>query len=422
MGELQNLVFTSARDSELWGTLIKSFPWVEGYDADRESKRKPPMTIVEAMLLVVDWPSQSYAITCPTAYKVVNWARNIGLIGAGNQIAESGLVLRSLLPEDGISGFRDGDVRIWNPFEVMDRERIFFASLLCEIDELTVAILDDIGNLSPDVVIPPSKASEMTCRAFLRVLDQSGDKIPPSALPQLRTARDLALVMAEELQLDNVPTYRPRSQRARLPSQKSNRLPGGGRRAGSQRRPSKNVDHQAVPRFEQLVDLGFLSKQSNQLESVSDLKARRAWTYQRTAMCDQWRIAREQASTGAKQWSWQSLATVFAPRVEQNSEERRSHIAAYIWRGYQKISRPVGHTPFHSVALLAMIEAAIDGHCLEMKDIHDFMLLAKREGLLEACVSFASGNDIDKMFVSIKSGFQDEVAALDAPATKGKEK
>ena len=58
-------------------------------------------------------------------------------------------------------------------------------------------------------------------------------------------------------------------------------------------------------------------------------------------------------------------------------------LARYLWRAYQAVLRPVGHTPFDSVALYAMVLSSAEGVALEMADFHEMMLAASVLGLAD---------------------------------------
>ncbi len=75
------------------------------------------------------------------------------------------------------------------------------------------------------------------------------------------------------------------------------------------------------------------------------------------------------------------------------------------------VRRSVGHTPFDSVALMAMALGVEDGLAIEMVDFHRMMLIIKVRGILQGEVFFASGNDLDKMFVSLREDFAERAVA-----------
>jgi len=424
---MQKLLFGPARGrEELWRQVESRFPWFDERSAGRSDRG--PM-ILEALLLLGACPSQLYAVTERTAYKILDWARDLQLVGAGNQISETGVLLRELLPQDSVSEFLRGDPLAWNPFVLTERERLFLLFHLCEVDELTIELLDELAR--PGVVEPieSARAAAMTCRAFFRVLDHAGGRVAPGGLPALRRGRELASVMAEELQLEDLIAEAGAVARRRPP--KPPKIPARSgvrpRRASrQQRRTTKNADHQTIPRFEQLVDLGFLGKPvPDDAGPEEGWEARRRWRYERLPTSHAWAEKRRDTLDGAGPWEWRGFASVAlgsglvraAPRSERPTPEL---MAGFLWNAYEAVHRQVGHTPFHSLALMAMIEAVVAGFAIEMREFHELMLAIKKMGVLGDHVFFASGNEIDKMFLLVRLGFVEGVKEFSAelcPAT-----
>jgi hypothetical protein len=76
------------------------------------------------------------------------------------------------------------------------------------------------------------------------------------------------------------------------------------------------------------------------------------------------------------------------------------------------VRRHIGHTPVESIALVVMIQAAAEGIVCEMATVHDLLLSIKREGRLAMHIKFASGNDIDRMFVDLRPTFFEAARSL----------
>jgi hypothetical protein len=421
---LEQLLFSPAREhSVLWGQVVDRFPWFPDQFKDDKSKglgrpRDVRPTVTEALLLLGDCPSQLHAITRKTSYKILDWGRNLQLLGAGNQITEKGLILRSMLPEEQYGEFLKGNPLSWNPFVLSPRERLFFLFHLSEVDHLTLELLDELCGKSDTKVIETSSAAEMTCRALFRVVNRVADRVSSADLPALRRARELASIMALELRLDDE-SMKGQSPRVRVPRPKkvlSYTAPWAHRH--SVRRTTKNADHQTIPRFEQLVDLGLLRKPcSETMDSHAMWECRRHWRYERLPSCDAWVFERLRTLEGHGPWEWRgfaaaALASDIAGVRPSEGQPSSDVVASFLWTGYQKVRRQIGHTPFHSIALVAMIEAAVHGHAIEMRKFHELLMALKRQALLQDYVFFASGNEIDRMFVVIREGFVDHVRRL----------
>lgn len=413
---LQQPLFGPARGhEELWRQVETQFPWF-GERAAGRSARGP--TIVEALLLLGGCPSQLYAVTERTAYKILDWGRDLQLIGAGNQISETGVLLRGLLPQGAVSDFLRGNPLAWNPFVLTERERLLLLFHLCEVDELTIELLGELTR--PGVVDPieSAHAAAMTCRAFFRVLEGARERVGPGDLPALRRGRELASAIAEELELEDLISEAGAAARRRLPKPMKVPARGGGHAGGrgrQRRRTTKNADHQTIPRFEQLVDLGLLGKPvPNRAGPAEAWEARGRWRYERLPRCHIWAEKRGQSLDGSGPWEWRSFAGVSlasrlvgaAPRGECPTPEVK---AEFLWNAYEAVHRQVGHSPFHSVALIAMIDAVEAGFAIEMKDFHELVITIKRRGILGDHVFFASGNEIDKMFLLVRPGFVEGV-------------
>ncbi|HEX3423821.1 MAG TPA: hypothetical protein VHS33_10540 [Sphingomicrobium sp.] len=385
----------------------------EWWRGTSEGKKTP--TVAEGLVVDADLPSVLFAITAPTTYKIVDWGRNVGLLGRGNQITERGLTLHALFADTSVDAFLDGDPEAWNPFSLTMAERIFFLYHIIEIDRVTLTLIDAIGARSEGTEIETIDAAKMLAVALSSVLSEAQQDIRPPEIPAYRTALELAATICEELDM-TAPIGGGTDNRRRAPRRMN---PAAKRKAliaaatGSEpRRTHKNADHQTIPRFEQLVDLGFVTKE----RAPGDLQARRKWRWHPTPTALRWAAARKRLGVRTTPFLWDGFAEVscHAYRDGETPERRRdtATIAAYLARGYRAVRRSVGHTPFDSVALIAMAFGVEDGLAIEMVDFHRLMLAIKTAGLLQGEVFFASGNTLDKMFVSLREDFAERVVAV----------
>jgi hypothetical protein len=419
---LERALFSPARArAELWNELVDRFPWapdvfenLERKSAKRFQATRPTMS--EALLLLGGCPSPLDAITPKTAYKILDWGRNLQFIGAGNQITEKGLILRSMLPTEH-EAFLRGDPSSWNPFLLTPRERLFLLFHVAEVDHLTLEIIDELSRSEHARTIEAMAAKEITCRAFFRVLDRGAKQVSSADLPALRRARELASVMAREIQMENVGST-VLEVRQRMPRPKKIPRTAAGLEKKATRRTTKNADHQTIPRFELLVDLGFLTKPCpNTGDTKATWECRRHWRYQRLPNCATWQLERQRTLDGIGPWEWRGFARAAVSSeiamVQRRSDQASMYeIGQFLWSGYRSVRRRVGHTPFHSIAMAAMIEAAASGFAIEMRTFHELFMTLKRRALLQECVFFASGNEIDRMFVVICDDFVDRLKAL----------
>ena len=377
----------------------------------RDTSRKRESGLVETLLIEGDCPSLLFAVTSPTAYKVLDWARDVDLIGRGNQITERGLLLRHLLDEPRAQKFLSGDAKSWNPFPLNLNEKLFFLYHLVELDEVIFELINALGGLPEGTVLESNGAARMTCSALLKVLSRVVDDVQPRDVLKFRVACNLAYTIADELGMSNEareligPLPRKGPKQVKISAQR-------GRSFGrAPRKTTKNADHQTIPRFEQLVDLGFLEKPDHLAPEETERRAaRQRWRYRPTEMCRRWYRSLQKVQEDVQvPFRWTSFASTC---IEAFDIPRRSDaagnervIAEYVWRAYSQIHRHAGVNPLESVALFAMLLAAIDGVRLEMVEVHRVMLRIKHDDAFPGYVSFASGNDLDRMFIHIKPGF-----------------
>src|SRR5262249_8828923 len=142
------------------------------------------------------------------------------------------------------------------------------------------------------------------------------------------------------------------------------------------------------------------------------LAGRRRWRFMPTDVSRRWLSAKKEYDGPDALFKWRGFATAclktFYPEKTRSSAGP-DLVASYLWRAYERVSRRVGHSPLDSVALFAMLEALQDGVAIEMNDFHRLMMTIKKRSALPNHAFFASGNEIDQMFIQLKQGFLDEV-------------
>ena len=413
---LESPIFDDARGKpRLWSMVcsrMDSYPDPQADLARGQRPKKKYPTTAEALLVECNHQSFLFAVTKPTTYKIVDWGRDLQLIGRGNQITERGLILRAASEGSGPEKFLDGDVSAWNPFILTRKEQMLFLYHLTELDEVTLQVADKLGTLKVGEALELVDAGKIVFHSLEKVLTRAANNIRPADIPAFRTAVELAETIGEELGIEsNLPAHERRAVPKPLKPSARRKALLESASAVTPRKTHKNADHQTVPRFEQLVDLDLLAKDSKD----NDLPARRRWTWRPTEVAKRWAEAR--ASMAAlSRFHWQGFARA-AVAAYSGSEgvyagDDTVCVARYLLRGYRSVRRPVGHTPLDSAALMAMAEAASEGVAIELQDFHALMMALKKRALLQDEVFFASGNDLDKMFIMIRDDFADRVSQV----------
>lgn len=377
-------------------------------------KPEEPLTRSDALLLTAGGVSWGQPIKKQTAYKAVEWAQAAGFIASGYRLSERGELWLTLMDQEGAASFFAGDEYAWNPYRLGVAERAFLCFHLGESDELLWQLAFDAGEYPVGHVLEPRDTYQLTLSGMRKVLERAGDRIPLPELPRLRIARDLAATIASEIDPDSPDLPSPRR---RFPPK---RRPGRGP-ADGKRKTCKNADHQAIPRFEQLVDLGLMSKDiAIGLTGSAARKARAAWRYQVTAALPVLRSVLGEHGLDTPNWIWSKFFDAFVGATQVCAVSPRhatvNESLALFVEAYDRIHRPVGHTPFEPVALLAAAVGMERGLIVEIKTIHDVMLSLKNSSRLNDQIAFAAGNDVDRMFVMVKKGFLPAFESLPAGA------
>jgi hypothetical protein len=388
----------------------------------RDARRVEDVEVVECLTAAHRVPSALYAVTRSTAYKIIDWGRDVELLVGANQISERGLILKSLLPSDAANNFLSGDPTSWNPFVLTSLERMFFLFHALEKDIVTAALIDRLAQFEPGTCIETREASSMTCGAIFQMLEAT-ERLPDAASIQAhRTALDLALTMAKEVEApipEHWARHAAQAQIGRTTRASMKRKIATIGKPDAGRRTTKNADHQTIPRFEQLVDLGFLDKPGcDDPDPAVALSARRRWRYSPTAACRRWAEALRTVGspfTPSVRFSAFSRAVVAAfGGTSAIGKEGIGvlEVARRTQNAYLAVGRQVGMTPVDSIALRAMLDASAEGKVLEMEQVHRLLLTIKQKSLLTDIVSFAAGSALDTMFVRLKPSFLEQFSTV----------
>lgn len=406
LSSLEEVLFRELDQEEHQELLDRVETVLDGESANVDS-------VADALLVVSGIPSWGQPIRKSTIYKLLEWGKNVGLVVKGNRISERGLVLRELFDSEAANRFVNGEATAWNPFRLTGAERAFFFYHLGEGDELLWRIAYRVGEAGQgrEFTVSDDSAYKLTLTEMKNLLDRAGETAAIPDMPKLRTVRELARAIEHELHPEDASIGRGRY------GPPSPKRPGRSRGGNTKKSSSskKNADHQTIPRFEQLVDLGFLDKPvDDELTGRKLDRARRSWSFTTTSAAERFS---ESVDTVQKlvepEWKWRGLGEALGNAGIANRKDTCSRLGidaavALFLDAYETLRRPAGHTPFESCALLALVRALEAGHFFEVTDLHAVMLEMKRAGLLEGKIHFAAGNEVDRMFVDIQSGFREE--------------
>jgi len=360
---------------------------------------REPLTIADALLITANGGSWGQPINEKKVSKILEWGHGCGFVGRGNQMNERATLLRSLFPPATVKKFLAGTSTEWNPFVITPIERAFFFYHLGEADELLWAVARRAAlGREPGAVIGAATARQITSQESSAMLQRVAKTAPVNEMMRLRQLRELVARMDAEIKGEMAP------QRQGPPKPRKR-----GAVAKSQRATTKIGDHETIPRFEILVDLGFFKK-----SVPPDVKGEALWT----AM-NAWSFVLTPASVGfatvepsveEPDWHWTGFARAMAASRLLAFETRPASIEeafTLFMECYDLVKLRAGHTPFESVGFLTMLRGLERGLLVEVAQLHAVLLALRRSGELGDHIFFAAGNEIDKMFILVRPGFLD---------------
>lgn len=372
-------------------------------------KRKFPNNRAEELLKLADAPSLLFTVTEKMVTRVREWARILGFVGNGNQITERGLLLQYLMGLDQLEAVRTGDFSHHNPFRLSLVERIFFFYTLLERDALWPFLIRRITEKGNGTLISGKDADVLTTQALQDLLKVPRTGLSGAEMLLLRYLRDLEAHMAASLGLGDGRAYVQAAARR------------GPRKIGlrpriPQSQPQRNTaDDQAIPRFENLVDIGLLTKESvaerTSATPEGSWMRRLEWRYFVAEGLRAWREAVGDIPVYDRQFLWTRFAQCAASAFDLPTPARITadsdplEVLELVRDAFGAVRRLVGHTPFESVALIAMIRGLERGLVCEMATIHQLFIRFKTQGLFSEHLKFASGNELDRMFIDIRPDF-----------------
>lgn len=349
--------------------------------------------------------SWNFRFTEETVKQIIDWGQFYGFIGAGNQITERGLLLRYLMGNDLAASISNGNDTV-NPFELSPEEKIYFLFRQLELDAPLYYVIKRLADISEGEAISGIHADKITCHALYDTyLFLSNYRSFSGGLLSLKDLRGVIGRIISELK---IAAEIPIEPIRKPPSASKLRAPTDQRH----KKRTKTADHEAIPRFEFLTDIGFLHKNPPGKDTMNNDDYRKSWRYWITSLLPKYAKAIPEnydvsfCSTGFSRAAAliQQQEVVF---ISADTDPMRLALRSY--EAYNIVKRVIGHTPIESVAIMAMIKGLVVHESFELKDVHDLFMRFKRDDLFSGSVRFAAGNDLDKMFIDIKPSFSDEV-------------
>lgn len=369
------------------------------------AKAENGLTMAEHLIRKSTCSSWNFRFTKETVKQILDWGQLNGFVGSGNQITERGLLLRHLMGEDAIAAIRSSLFNI-NPFTISREEKIYFLFRQHEIDAPLYFVIKKIAGSRATEVISGINADKLTCLAFYDAYQYlSAFKQYSGGLLAMKNMREMIGRMSRELGLEAeipiAPAIRPvSSTKLRAKEEQRNK------------KRTKTADHEAITRFEFLVDIGLLDKIVDSDGNRTEEEYRKMWRYRVNsalyAFADRLN-AQLSPDFVVTEFAHTAAALIEAPTEYLSAEKTPVLVALQAYDAYKIVKRVFGHTPLESIAIVAMIKSLAAGKVLELNEVHKLFLEMKRIPAFSESVKYAAGNELDRMFVELKPSFTEEV-------------
>jgi hypothetical protein len=190
---------------------------------------------------------------------------------------------------------------------------------------------------------------------------------------------------------------------------------------------SRLAENHAIPRFEQLADLGLISKDiSGESTNQDELEKRTQWSYKPTERLYQVAriLAEAIASKQPQSWPrgsarvWDILGSYWMEMVgaadaryldQLDLKRDRVLVGGFLDKGYGRASRSYGFTQFHSVAVEASLAAMSAGYRLEMSDSLEFALQLQRMPELSEDFRFSGEPTLARLTCTFKRSLSEAI-------------
>jgi hypothetical protein len=354
-----------------------------------------------------DSSSWNFRFTKPRLVDLLDWGRLYGFIGSGNQITESGLLLRYIMGEEATNGISNRSFVI-NPFKLSLEEKLYFLYRHLEVDTPLYFLIKRLAEIKDEPVIGGVQGDRITCFALYDTYQLFTEQRGFSAhkLLGLKALRDVIGKMVPELDLSreipirNVSKPKAPSALRAKPDQRN-------------RKRTNTSDNEAVPRLEFLTDIGLLEKKRDGESTIRIEDIHKAWRYWPTSLLTRFseRLPGEFApELCASRFALAATAFLSGPKPKRlDSRNDPISVARRAYEAYLIVKRRFGNTSVESIGVVAMIYGLVGHEVLEVADVHQFFLDIKLKGLFPNTVRFAAGSDLNNMFLDIGSSFMDEV-------------
>ena len=318
---------------------------------------------VMALLKQADVPSWQPGFVPKVYDRLVLWAQMVGIIAPTGRLSEWANVLNALSPQRNLRDFTAS-----NPFVISPAERTFFVHLLFYHDQVLPFLVDLLGQLPPGTRIGVAEACRLVTVAMAEFLDRLHQEGPDGLKMRVALRDTLEKITHEYALPDPHAIINSKSRAAAVAAMVSSRRPGT---------RILTAERQAVCRFEQLTDLGLLTKKDPvhpPQSAEEEESARTSWAWFTTPqLADARDLLRPVELEPFLRKAWIRFAVTFRPGEVFHPATDPAEIAVYLDRALPVVRRQIGPIQVHAWAILTCILAAESGVIIEIDDIHGLL-------------------------------------------------
>jgi hypothetical protein len=327
--------------------------------AGRRTEEFDPKALIHSERI----PSWIVGFVPKTLDRLVWWAEKVGLVAQSGRLSEWAAILDGVRSHPGEQSWVDD-----NPFILSLEERAFFVQLLFFHDQVLPFLVNHLGQFDPGASIGVAQSCVLVSQSLGDLLDSIKGNSPAELQLRLEL-RDVLERIGRQFMLDDPrKLVNAESRRNVLKILVGERLKGVRVRL---------AEYHAISRFEQLTDLGLLTKEdpnNAQADEASREKARTSWTwYVAPGLPAAARILSSRVTELEPffQESWIRFCAVGLGQKtrELDAFEDQRQIAELLDENLPFARRQIGPVQVHTWASLACLRALGRGCLLELSTI-----------------------------------------------------
>jgi hypothetical protein len=309
---------------------------------------------LRSLVVQKDVPSWQLGFSSERLDRLVLWAEMMGIIAHNGRLSEWSRILQQIVADD-ITSPR------FNPFVLSLEQKAFFLHLLFIHDQALPFLVSRLAAL-------PSEERITVRSACLLTVDAIGafyDTIPPTGPDRIKLRQEL-----RDLLERIAGQYRLHDKRALLTAESRSK-------AISDLRSLRTVprvhlaEYHAICRFEQLADLGVVSKTAGARTIDEEADRKKIWEWNRNEHLGAARSILDVATSDLERFltdNWIEFTGIIARKrlVLLDPIADQVEIAHYLDATLTQSRRPLGPVQVHSWALLAALNALRESRRIEV--------------------------------------------------------